>query len=228
MTKGMSWRALVVRMAQNMLPSLFVNAVCPLLVYLYLKRLYPSPSIVPISSAALFPVVGNVFSLIRNRVLDPFASVMFLGVGFTLAAIFLTSNERIILIARSLLTFGMGLLALASLFLPMTISFYFARQFLTGNRRDEVAVFNRYWQIPYVRYVSRLTSLVWGMALVGEFAFRVVVVYTQPIPRVLVITPIVFNLISMSTMLWTIWYGNRAVRRIKREPLVLNSALRAI
>jgi hypothetical protein len=212
-------------MARNMLPSLIVNALCPLLIYLYLKRLYSGPSVIPISAAALFPVVGNVFSLLRNRVLDPFASAMLLGFGFTLAAIFISGNERIILIARSLLTFGMGLLALASLFLPKTISFYFARQFLTGNRPDEAAVFNHYWQKPYVRYASRLTSLVWGLALVGEFVFRVVIVYTQPIPRVLVLTPVVFNLVSMSTMVWTIWYANRAVRRINQDGSVMNSAL---
>lgn len=208
-----------------MLPSLLINAVLPLLVYLYLKRLYPSPSVIPISAAALFPVTGNVISLLRNRTLDPFGSAMFLGFGFTLAAIFITGDERIILIARSLLTLGMGLLALLSLVLPKTISFYFARQFATGNRPDRIADFNRYWRMPSVRYASRLTSLVWGVALTSEFAFRVVIVYTQPIPRVLVLTPIVFNLVSMSTMVWTVWYANRALRRIRREAPAMNSAL---
>lgn len=48
----------------------------------------------------------------------------------------------------------------------------------------------------------------------SEFAFRVAIVYIQPVAEVLVLTPIVFNVISMSTMAWTVWYGRRAVRQI--------------
>lgn len=200
-----------------MLPSLVINAVLPLLIYLYLKGIYPDPSIVPIGVAALFPALGNVISLVRSRSLDPFGVAMLIGFGFTLAAIFATGDPRIILVARSFLTLGMGLFSLVSLLLPKTITFYFARQFLAGTDPARVGDFNGYWRNPYVRQVSRITSVVWGLALVAEFALRVVIVYTQPVAEVLVLTPIVFNVISMSTMVWTAWYGTRAVRRIRRD-----------
>jgi len=213
----MSIRAVVLKMSRNMLPSLVINAVLPLLIYLYLKPIHPDPSIVPIGAAALFPVLGNVLSLVRSRSLDPIGVAMLSGFGFTLAAIFVTGDPRVILVSRSLLTLGMGLVSLLSLLLPKTISFYFARQFLAGPDPARVSDFNGYWRIPYVRQVSRVTSLVWGLALVCEFALRVAIVYTQPVAEVLVLTPIVFNVMSMSTMAWTVWYGTRAVRRIRRD-----------
>lgn len=106
--RSMPIRAVVLRMARNMLPSLAINAVLPLLIYLYLKRIYPDPSIVPIGAAALFPLLGNLISLARSRSLDPFGVAMLVGFGFTLAAIFVTGDPRIILVSRSLLTLGMG------------------------------------------------------------------------------------------------------------------------
>ncbi|MHB8688875.1 MAG: VC0807 family protein [Candidatus Dormibacteraceae bacterium] len=217
-------RSLIVRMARNMLPSLVVNAVCPALLYIYLRRLYPDPSLVPISLAALFPVFGNVYSLIRTRSLDTFGTIMFFGFGFTLVAIFVSGDQRIILVSRSALTLGMGLFALVSLLLPRPISFYFARQFIAGNDHEQVRRFDSYWRIPYVRFVCRVTSLVWAATLVAEFTFRVVVVYTLPVAEVLVLTPIVFNVFSMTAMAWTAWYGTRALPRIRRESVRLQPA----
>jgi len=48
-----------------------------------------------------------------------------------------------------------------------------------------------------------------------------VVVYTLPVAEVLVLTPIVFMSISWSVMAWTVWYGSRAIRRIRRDEMIL-------
>ena len=216
-------RELIPRMARNMLPSLVVNAICPALVYLYLRRLYPDPNVLPVAVAALLPVLSNLFTFARTRSLDTMGIVMLCGFGITLATIVVTGDQRLILVSKSLLTFGMGLLSVLSLLMPKPISFYFARQFICGNDPERIHEFNRYWQLPYVRLVARVTTLTWGIALMGEFAFRVLIVYTLPVAEVLVLTPIVFNGISMSVMAWTMWYGYRAIPRIRRDAAVLPS-----
>jgi hypothetical protein len=58
---------------------------------------------------------------------------------------------------------------------------------------------------------------VWGLALLGEFAFRVAIVYTLPVAQVLVLSPIVNDLVSIGLMAWTAAYGGWALRRIRRE-----------
>ena len=214
-------RELVIRMARNMLPSLIVNAIFPALVYVYLRRLYPDPNVLPIAVAALFPVLGNLWTFARTRSLDTMGVIMVCGFGITLVTIAVTGDPRLILVSKSFLTFGMGLLSVLSLLLPKPISFYFARQFIAGTNADRINEFNRYWQLPFARRVARTTSLIWGIALMVEFGFRALIVYTLPVAEVLVLTPIVFNAISMSVMGWTVWYGNRAIRRIRRDETIL-------
>ena|SRR5579859_735836 len=214
-------RDLVTRMARNMLPSLIVNAILPALVYVYLRRLYPDQYVLPIAVAALFPVLGNLVTFARSRSLDTMGVVMLCGFGITLVTILVTGDPRLILVSKSSLTFGMGLLSVLSLLLPKPISFYFARQFIAGTDSERIHDFNRYWRLPYIKRVARVTSLIWGIALISEFAFRVVIVYTLPVAEVLVLTPIVFMAISWSVMAWTVWYGNRAIRRIRRDETIL-------
>src|SRR5579859_5005089 len=168
-------RELVIRMARNMLPSLIVNAILPALVYVYLRRLYPDPNVLPIAVATLFPVLGNLVTFARTRSLDTMGVVMLCGFGITLVTILVTGDPRLILVSKSSLTFGMGLLSVLSLLLPKPISFYFARQFIAGTDSERIHDFNRYWRLPYIKRVARVTSLIWGIALISEFAFRVVV-----------------------------------------------------
>lgn len=118
--------------------------------------------------------------------------------------------------SRSLLTLGWGLACLASLLLPKTMSFYFARQFAAGNDRVRAAQFDEHWRAPYVRRVSRVTSVVWGLALVGEFGLRVAMVYSLPAAVVLAVSPVANNVVSWGVMLWTVWYGARALHRLRR------------
>ena len=201
----MTLRPMVVRMARNMLPSMVVNAVLPALLYLVLRRHFADPSLVPIVAAAMFPVLGNLFSIARDRCLDTFGTLMLLSFVLTALTALIGGDQRLILVSRSLLTLGWGLACLASLLLPKTISFYFARQFAAGNDRARAAQFDEHWRTPYVRRVSRITSVVWGLALVGLFGLRVAMVYSLPAAVVLAVYPVAHSVVSWGVMLWTVW-----------------------
>jgi hypothetical protein len=213
----MTQRLMAVRMARNMLPSMVVNAALPALLYLVLRTYFPDPSVVPIAAAAMLPVLGNLLSLARTGRLDTFGALMLLGFALTAVTILIGGDPRMILVSRSLLTLGMGVACLASLLWPKTISFYFARQFATGNDRVQAAHFDDHWKMPYVRRVSRLTSAVWGIALVGDFGLRLAMIYSLPAAVVLAVGPIAHNVLSMGAMLWTVWYGVRAMRRLRHS-----------
>jgi hypothetical protein len=53
-------------------------------------------------------------------------------------------------------------------------------------------------------------TLVWGLVFVGEFALRVVFIYTLSPATVLAVSPLVLGGASVLTMLWTFRYAARA------------------
>lgn len=95
--------------------------------------------------------------------------------------------------------------------------YHFARQFGAGGDPEAIQRFDRYGELRSVRTAARVTTALWGLALLGEFAFRVVIVYTLPVAQVLVLSPIVNDAISLGLMAGTAGYGGWALRRIRRE-----------
>jgi hypothetical protein len=230
---GSAWlpRQSLLGMARNMLPSMVLGGAIPLAIYLVLRRWFAAPSLIPLSVALLAPMRPALVNLSRRQSADPFVTVsgtmMLAGLVITVGTILISGSEQVILISRSAPTLAMGLACLASFLLPRTLSFYFARQITAGNERDRAEAFNDLWQLPYVRFVARLTTLVWGMALIAEFVIRVILVYSLPIPEVIALSTIVFMTISMGTMLWTILYGRGAFRRIRQQATFLRAAQEA-
>jgi|GEM_PF-4224589 len=211
----------VLRMARNMVPSMIVGGVVPLAAYLLAGRFFPPPSIVPVSLALVGPAGASLVSMASKRSADPFVALMATMMGFglvvTVATVLITGNEKLILVSRSATTLAMGAACLGSLILPKTISFYFARQISVGRDPDRQREFNNFWQLAEVRFVSRATSLVWGVALVGEFGIRVLLVYSLPAAAVIASSTVIFMTISLGTMLWTVVYGSRKLRRIRQQ-----------
>jgi hypothetical protein len=91
--------------------------------------------------------------------------------------------------------------------------FYFGRYFTAGQDAARIAWFNAMWQYPYFRHVNRVITVVWGVAYCGEFALRVVMAFTLPIPVVLSISPFIFGAITALTIFWTFAYARRARER---------------
>lgn len=214
-----------------MVPGIILGGAVPLAIYLVLRRWFPAPSLIPLSAALLAPMLPALVNLARRQSADPFATMsgamMLAGLVITVGTIVISGNQQLILISRSAPTLAMGLACLTSFLLPRTLSFYFARQIIAGNDPSQASAFNDLWLLPYVRFVARLTTLVWGTALIAEFVIRLVLVYSLPVPQVIALSSIIFTSISMGTMLWTIVYGTRAFRRIRQQATFLRAAQEA-
>jgi hypothetical protein len=110
-------------------------------------------------------------------------------------------------------TGALGLLCLVSLALPRPLMFYFGRWFATRGEPAAVAEFDARWGEPRFRRGNRLITLVWAGAFLGEFALRVVLVFTLPPVVVLAVAPVVLGAITLATIVWTYGYIARARRR---------------
>ena len=202
-------------MFRRMLPMLLLDGVLPVLLYLILQPSFAPTSVIPLAVAVLFPLLGNAFSLVRHRRLDTFGLLVLLSLAASLAVLLLGSDQRLLLLTRGLAMPLMGLACLVSLALPKPLAFYMVRQFLTGDAPQPGMEFDQLWQYPYVRSASRLMTLVWGMAMVGEFVVRIVLVLTLSVVQVLAISSVVMMAVGLGLGVWNIAYSIRVFRRIR-------------
>ena len=106
---------------------------------------------------------------------------------------------------------------LDTVILPKSLGYYFARQFLTANDPRKRERFAALWQHPHFQSVLRGGTIFWGLLLMGEFVLRALMVLTLPIPVVLAVLPIVFNvLISGGVAVSAVW-AKSAIQHIRQK-----------
>src|SRR5713101_181338 len=201
---------------RGFLPSIIINGAIPLAIYLILKH-YNYSELVALSASVLFPVIGSVISIVRQRTLDLIAALALLGIAISIIAVFLGGDPKLLLIRESFLTGALGVACFVSLLLPRPLMFYFGRYFATGNNPARRVQYNRLWQYPRFRFVNRIITIVWGVAYIGEFILRAIMAYTLPIPIVLAISPFILGGITIVTIVWTIAYARRSWAKEERS-----------
>ncbi len=203
------------RAIRSMLPTMVIDGVLPFLLYLVLSPLFPSTSVLPLAAAAFFPFVGNLIHIMRHRRLDTFGALVLLSLLASIVALVIGGDQRLLLITRSLMILAWSLACLGSLVFPKPLSFYMLRQLATGDDTARATAFNALWRYPYVRFVHRLLTTVFGVGMLSQFAVRAVMVFTLPIAVTLAVSPLIINGIGMGIMVWMIMYGRHATRRVR-------------
>ena len=105
---------------------------------------------------------------VRQRTLNPFATVMLLVFGIGLLLTFVSGNPRFLLVKESFVTGGVGLTFLITAWhgrRPLTLA---AQQSWQPQRAAELAA--AYRDDPDVRRGYRFVSTVWGVGLLLEAA----------------------------------------------------------
>jgi len=206
------------RVVRGLLISIVLNAVIPVVLYQLAKHYLSATEMTALSAAALFPLGFSILDLSRTRTLDPVALLALMSITVSLIAVALGGSTRLLLIRESLFTGAFGLACLASLALRRPIMFYFGRHFMAGRDAASIAEYDSGWQRREFRHVTRLITVVWGVASLGEFLVRVALVYTLPAAAVLVVSPIVLGGLMIATIAWTFAYIRRMRARAARRP----------
>jgi len=192
--------------------SLVINGAVPLLIYNLLKSRGAS-DITALGIAAVVPAIDGIVTVVRKRRIDLISALVLIGITISIIAVLIGGDPRLLLIRESFLTAALGIACFVSFLLPRPLMFYFGRYFATGDDPAKVANYNAMWQYPYFRQVMQVITLVWGVAYVGEFMLRIVLVYRLTINQVLAVSPIVFNSITIGVVLWTFSYARHARQR---------------
>lgn len=195
----------------GIIPSLVIDGALPFLVYTLLRP--HTTDLLALTASALPPLISNIISIIRTRKLDAFGTLILLGIIVSIGAIFLGGDPKILLIRESIFTVALGIACFISLLLPRPLMFYISRHFATEGNPEKLAGFDSLWQYKIFRSMSYLITIVWGAAWIGEFILRIILVYTLSIPQFLIVSPIVFNAITIGLILWTTTYSIRVGHR---------------
>lgn len=202
-----------------MLWEIGLNVAIPTACYRLSKQYVSSSEFTALLFATAFPTLKSIYDIRRRRELDPVSIVVLLGIGAGIAALFFGGSYKVLLLRESLFTFAFGLACLGSLLplSPRPLMFYFGRVFATGNDPVRRAAFDASWQYAQARHRHRVITLIWGLFLVAEFAFRAVLIYTVSPATVLAVSPLVLGGATILVILWTFRYGT-AGRRLSAPP----------
>ncbi|MDQ6599173.1 VC0807 family protein [Bacillus salipaludis] len=192
--------------------SIVINGAIPVLVYNLLLGHFSS--FVSLLLATLIPLGDYLYHLVKFRKADAFGLFMLTGFLLSLAAFVLGGNERLILLRESMVTGLLGLIFLGSLFFAKPLIYHFAIRFSASNQGEKKGQFTKNWEIPYFRFVLRVMTAIWGIALLGEAAVKIVLVYELSISSFLAVSQIIFYCFIGVAILFTIIYRRYAKKRL--------------
>ena len=170
---------------------------------LHLLGVADLPALLAAAGLALLRVV---WVAVRDRRLNPFATVMLVVYGLSAGLALARGDAHFLVLKNSFITgaLGVGFLATARFGTPLTLA---AEESFQPAHRDEIR--REYDTDPDFRHGHRVSSAVWGAGLLAESLVRVPLVYLLPID-VMVGVGEVMSIATIAVLIaWTVWYGKR-------------------
>ena len=194
--------------------SLFVNGVCPYLLYRVLQPHYPDGSVMPLVYASIFPLVGLALGLIRTRMVDFIAVLALFEISYNVVTALLASNVHWAVILRS----SEGFIVSAAFLIFTVIGHppirYIARQFAAGNdpvRRKEFA----YADAADKGRTFYLASMAWVASILFQTSLNLTLAMTVSPANYLLSAQFVNITINVIMVVWTIRFTSRRLERYR-------------
>jgi hypothetical protein len=193
-----------------MLRGLLLDVGLPVIAY-YALHLAGASDFTALLVASAVAGVRVLWTAVRQRRFNAFATVMLLVYGVGLVLALATGDARTLLLRDSFVTASVGLVFLVTAWIgsrPLTLA---ASESFAPGRAAEMA--QEYATNPYFRRGHRLSSTVWGLGLIAEAVIRVPIVYLLPISVAVGLSEALLVIALVGLMVWNGWYVRRAQRR---------------
>ncbi len=187
--------------------------------YTIAKKYFAASEVIALSLASLYPIFDTLVEFMKDHTLNVISTTVLLGTLTSIAGVLLGGSPRLLLIRESFFTGFLGIACFLTLPTKRPLMFYFAREFVAGKDPEKRKRFSKSLQMKIALDLFRLITLIWGVAYVGEFILRVIMVYSLPTPVVLVVSPIILTAISILTLVWTTWYVKPRRQQIREMVL---------
>ncbi|MDR3504855.1 MAG: hypothetical protein P4L52_01285 [Acidocella sp.] len=169
-------------------------------------------------ASAVPPLLWSAAELIRTRRLDAISLIVVASILFTVVATAMGGSPRLIQIRDAMVTGVVGVTFLGSLALKRPLIFYLARAAMSRNTAAGFEAYETLWTRPGVPAAFRWLTVVWGVGLVVQTAGMCWLAWIWPIPRYLLISPVISAAMFGGLMLASLTYiaRNPAARPILR------------
>jgi hypothetical protein len=172
------------------------------------------PTALALATAAVIPFFHAIIDFVRTRRIGVIAILVVIGLALGAILALATGNAVFALLQGSLVTGFFGLAFLFSLAAQRPLIYVLARQYSSGDDPCAADAWDARWNEhrPF-RARMRLLTLVWGAALFGEAAARVMVTVSFSSSRAAIVSPLLDAATILALILFTIVFARWAARR---------------
>jgi hypothetical protein len=190
-------------------PSILLNGVCVIVAYQLVKHYTSASDVTALALSAVPALIGTIITLIRQRSVDVLGAFTLITIVLSIGLGEMSGDAKLLLIRESFLTVLFGIICLISLLFPKPIWFYIIRYFTVGNDHEQMVAYDTAWKFASFRGYIRTVTILWGVFYTIEFLIRLVMVYTFSISQVLVISSIIFYVLTILASVLTFRLGAR-------------------
>lgn len=199
----------------NQLLELLLYVGAPIALY-YGLRSGGVGDLVALGVGAAVPGVGAGVKIVRDRKVDKLAVVVMTTMLASMGVSFITGSTRFLLAKDGLITGAWGLMFLVSVRTRRPAAFLFTRPLLEGRSAFTAGSWDVLWEgAPRFRRIWRVSTLMWGLGLIGDAGVRVAMAYTLPVavvpalggavyPATFVVLQVITNVYYHRSGLWTL------------------------
>jgi hypothetical protein len=207
------------------LPSIVWGAALPIAAF-FVVRHHVSSDTQALIIAGSFSVAWIVVQFIRQRRIDLVGLIVLIGfaIGVSSSVIF-NGNDYMLKVRDAFFTALFGAACVITVFThERPTLFYVSRYLSAGNDPEKVTAYNQLLEAPIGRRTFKVLSLVWGVGLMAEAGFRMVLADVLHTSTFIAISPIITVTIIGSLFAFTVAY----VKRAQLESAALVRAVEAV
>jgi hypothetical protein len=195
--------------ARSMVRGLALDVGLPLVAYygLHLLGVADGPALL---AATLAAGVRIVWVAVRERRLNPFATLLLVVFGLGLALSFASGDPRFLLLKGAITTAVVGLVFLVTSVWGTPITLAAAQGFAPGSAEQAR---REYDEEPAARHAYRFSARVWGAGLLVSALVRAPLVFTLPISVMVGLDDVITIGVIALLVAWNAWYVRRARAR---------------
>ena len=161
--------------------------------------------------SGIFPAVGLALGMARDRRVDVVGVLVLLGIVVGSGLGLASGNARLVLLEGSVPTAVFGAVCLGSLWTRRPLMYRFAVEFIGANTPKGRDFADR-WRYREFRHAFKVTTAVWGVALLAEATARIVIVESTSPGIALGTSKVMPYVVAGVLIAWNIAYGRRAKR----------------
>jgi hypothetical protein len=194
--------------------SLFVNGVCPYLLYRVLQPHYPAGSVIPLVYASIFPLLGLVIGHIRTRTIDFIALIALFEISWNVVTALVAANVHWAIVLRSSEGFCVASVFLIATLLGYPPIYYFARQFTAASGPAVLRDFDTANTLDKKRTFF-IASFAWVVSISVQTSLNLALAMTISAANYLLIAQFLNTAISVSMIAWTIRFTTVRLERYR-------------